>query len=49
MGHFVNLLRAPYCLPDPLHLYSDYTGDMYLGLWDLQRIRDRGANPVCMA
>ncbi|KAJ1413735.1 hypothetical protein B484DRAFT_435109, partial [Ochromonadaceae sp. CCMP2298] len=48
MGHLVNLLRSPYCLPDPLRLYGDYTGDMYLGLWDLQKIRDRGANPVCM-
>jgi hypothetical protein len=50
-GHHVNLLRAPYCLPDPLRLYGDYTRDMYLGLWDLQmvrEVRDRPRPEHCM-
>ena len=34
-GHHINLMRPPYCLKDPVRLYSEDHFDMYMGLWEL--------------
>ena len=34
-GHHINLMQPPYCLKDPVRLYSEDHFDMYMGLWEL--------------
>jgi hypothetical protein len=41
LGHHINLLAAPYCLPDPVRLYSEEGPDMYMGLWETGELRAR--------
>lgn len=40
-GHKINLLRAPYCVCQPIALYAEVEYDAYLGLWDLEE------SPMC--
>ena len=34
-GHATNLFGAPYCIRDPIRLYQDQVGDVFMGLWEV--------------
>jgi hypothetical protein len=43
-GHKINLMKAPYCMTDPIRIYLDnegYSGshDCYMGLWEIHSSR----------